>query len=118
MKDEDKTKEQLIAELVELRQSNAELESKTRRLTSELAGLRRRIAELGDHEQHLKTGEILVKMGYATEQQLEEALEKQEELSKLEQRQKLLTIMVDSGTITEEQLRTVLAVQSARIAIR
>lgn len=84
----------------------------------ELVRLRQRYAKLGEREEPLRTGEILVKMGYVTRQQLEEALIKQEELSRLGHRQKLLSIMVDSGIITEEQLRTVLAIQSARIAIR
>jgi hypothetical protein len=92
MKDEDKMKEQLIAEL---------------------AGSRRRVAKLEDYQQPLKAGEILVKMGYATNQQVQEALKTQEELSRLGQMQKLLTIMMESGSITEEQLQSVLAIQSA-----
>jgi predicted HTH transcriptional regulator len=97
VRDEDRTKGQPIDELVRLR---------------------RRYAELEESEQPLRTGEILVKMGYVTRQQLEEALIEQQELSRLGHRQKLLSIMVESGIITEEQLRTVLAIQSARIAIR
>lgn len=97
MRDEDRTKGQPIDELVRLR---------------------RRYAELEESEQPLRTGEILVKMGYVTRQQLEEALIEQEELSRHGHRRKLLSIMVESGIITEEQLRTVLAIQSARIAIR
>ena len=118
MRDEDRTKEQLMAELIKLRRRNAELEDRTGQLMGELGELRRLIAELEEREQPLRTGEILVKMGYVTRQQLEEALIKQEELSRLGHRQKLLSIMVESGTITEEQLRTVLAIQSARISIR
>ena len=77
MRDEDRTKEQLIDELVELRRRNAELEDRTGQLIGESAELRRRIAESEEREQPLRTGEILVKMGYVTRQQLEETLKKQ-----------------------------------------
>jgi len=109
MQDEDKAKEHIIDELID-----------------ELAELRRRIIELRtsgaetkqlEQQRGMKIGEILVKMGYLTDLQLNTYLRKQkaEMLSHLldyEQR-KIGGILVESGIITEEQLQEALAEQQA-----
>jgi len=95
MRDEDKTKEQLIAELVELRRRVAELETNLERLEELLWGVR--------------IGEILIEMGYLTMSELREALEKQREADA-----RLGKSLVEAGIITEEQLRTALREQIKR----
>lgn len=107
MKDEDKTREQLIDELVELRRRVAELEASE----AERKRLRK--------GQAVKIGEILMEMGCLTRLQLERSLEKQKEAEMLthmlEHRHKRLgEILVETGIITEEQLNRALAEQTAR----
>jgi hypothetical protein len=94
MRDEDKTKEQLITELVELRHRNAELEAKSQRL-EDFWGVR--------------IGEILIEMGYLTTPELKKAIEKQKEADA-----RLGRFLVESGVITEEQLRAALREQIKR----
>jgi mevalonate kinase len=107
MMDEDKTKEQLIAELVELRKRVAELEM----AEAERAGLKEKSS--------MRIGEILMEMGYLTKLQLERTLRKQEAEAlshMLNSKQKRLgEILVDSGIITVEQLQTGLAEQKRRL---
>jgi hypothetical protein len=95
MRDEDKTREQLIGELVELRRRVAELESNSQRLEELLWGIR--------------IGDILVEMGYLTMAELRKALEKQKEADA-----RLGRSLVETGVITEEQLRTALREQIKR----
>jgi len=103
MRDEDKTKEELLAELVELRRRVAELEGEREEL---------------EEEPPPKIGEILVEMGYITMMQLEICLQKQREADRPGQRQRLLgEIMVESGIITSEQLLRGLAEQLKRLRL-
>lgn len=107
MKDEDKPREQLIDELVELRRRIAELEA------SEAE--RKRLQE----GQAVKVGEILMEMGCLTRLQLQRSLEKQKEVEMLthmlERKHKRLgEILVEFGIITEEQLHSALAEQVTR----
>jgi PAS domain S-box-containing protein len=95
MRDKDKTKEQLIAELVELRRQNSKFryrQSATR--------------------EGLKIGEMLMEMGWLTKAQLETALREQEEA---EHRIPLGKILIGSGIITAEQLYTALVEQLAEL---
>lgn len=99
MKDEGKTKEQLITELVELRRRVAEFEAERKRVEE------RRLP---------KIGEILMEMGYVTELQLEICLQRQREI----EGRLLGEIMVESGIITSEQLLRGLAEQLKRLRYR
>lgn len=108
MRDEDKTKEQLIGELAELRQQIAEL--------GEVEATRRKV----EKERGTKIGEILIEMGYLTELQLERFLKKQKESEMLSQmidrRHKLLgEIILEAGIITQEELRHALSEQITRL---
>jgi mevalonate kinase len=108
MKDEDKTKEQLVEELVELRRQIAELR--------EVEANRKQV----EKERGTKIGEILIEMGYLTELQLERFLKKQKESEMLSQmidrRHKLLgEIILESGIITQEELRRALSEQITRL---
>ena len=107
MQHEGKTKNQIIEELMD-----------------ELAELRRQIIELkasgAEHRQlekqrGLKIGEVLVKMGYVTDLQLQRYLRRQkaEMLSHLldYKQRRIGQILVESGIITEEQLQGALAEQ-------
>lgn len=110
MRDEDRTKEQLIYELVELRKRVAELE--------ELENQRKRLEE----GRALKIGEILMEMGCLTRLQLVRYLKSQKEdmdSYRYEHRQKRLgEILIDAGVITEEQLHDALAKQQVRLRNR
>ena len=111
MRDEDKTREQLIEEMIELRRQLVELRQKEEN--------RKQV----EQEQGTKIGEILVEMGYLTELQLERFLKKQKEsemLSRMiDRRHKLLgEIILDSGLIAEEQLRRALVEQITRLRRR
>lgn len=103
MKDEDKTKEQLIDELVELRRRTEESEASESKRTG-----------LGEN-QSVKIGEILVEMGHLTALQLERSLKKQEAqmLSKMlsHRHKRLGEILLESGIITEAELDSGLAEQ-------
>jgi PAS domain S-box-containing protein len=96
MKDEDKTKEQLIDEIVELRREAAE-------------STRMRFAA----GQGLKIGDILIDMGLLTRSQLEESLEKQkaDSVDHTPNHRPLGEILTESGVITAEQLYTALVEQ-------
>jgi mevalonate kinase len=108
MRDEDKTKEQLVEELAELRQQIAELR--------EVEATRKQV----EKERGTKIGEILIEMGYLTELQLERFLKKQKESEMLSQmidrRHKLLgEIILEAGIITEQELRRALSEQITRL---
>jgi PAS domain S-box-containing protein len=98
MKDEDKTKEQLIDELVELRR--------------EIADLKRMRLAAGEG---LKIGDILIDMGLLTRPQLEEFLEQQEVNNSNHtsgyEHKRLGEILIESGVITAEQLYAALVEQ-------
>lgn len=118
MRDEYKTKKELINELLELHRWVHELESKTE-LIDELTQLRQRGIELEEREREfLKIGGILMERGYVTKQQLEEALKEQEKMRKEGSKAMLLDIMVQSGIITGEQMRTVLHLQELQISMQ
>lgn len=111
MKDKDKTKEQLIEEITELRQQVAKLQ--------ETKANWKRLEE----EQGAKIGEILIEMGYLTELQLERLLNKQKESEMLSHminnRHRLLgEIVLEAGIVNEEQLRRALAEQITRLRHR
>ena len=99
MKDEGKTKEQLIDEVAELRRRVTEFES----------------SEAG---RKVRIGEILMEMGCLTKLQLVRYLQKQrEEMDsyRREHRQKRLgEILLEAGIITEEELYEALAEQQRR----
>jgi PAS domain S-box-containing protein len=99
MTDRDKTKEQLIGELMELRQQLAEVKA---------AKVKPRLAT----ENGLRIGEILVEMGYLTETQLKKALLKQKEA---ENEAPLGRILIHSGIISAEQLYIALVEQLAQV---
>lgn len=108
MRDEDKTKEQLVEELAELRRQIAEFR--------EVEATRKQV----EKERGTKIGEILIEMGYLTELQLERFLKKQKESEMLSQmidrRHKLLgEIILEAGIITEEELRRALSEQITRL---
>jgi response regulator RpfG family c-di-GMP phosphodiesterase len=101
--DEDKTKEQLIAELVELRKENAELHK-----------------EVGDFEaaeidfvRRVRIGEVLVDMGCLTSSQLQRTVQKQRE-SDILRHKRLGDIMIQQGLITMEERDDALAEQYRR----
>lgn len=107
IRDEDKTKEQLIGEVVELR----------RRLNmiSEIVRSGRPDAE-AKQERSTKLGEILVEMGYLTRAQLESALHDQQRAKVLKHEYKQLgMLLVASGVITGEQLQAALTLQLERL---
>lgn len=104
VRDRDKTKEQLIEELAELRRRVAALEASE--------------AECRQPEEKrpAQIGEILVEMGYLTKLQLERRLQKQKEAELLgERRKRLGQIVVETGLITSEQLHIALAEQLRRL---
>jgi hypothetical protein len=107
MRDEDKTREQLLKELIEARKEAEEL--------------RGRIASLEALEEQKSTylGQILVEMGLLTKWQLVTYLESQktemEEYKKQHIRRKLIgEILLEAGVITEEQLQKALLTQRLR----
>jgi len=103
MRDEDKTKQQLLDELVQLRRRVAELE---------------RLNDLREHlaQKPLRIGEILLEMGYATIPQLEEALQKQKELTERGQSYvRLASLMFKLGFINADQMSSALSLQEVRI---
>ncbi len=107
MRDEDKAKEQLIAELVELRQWVVDFEA------SEAE--RKQLEE----QRAVKIGEILIEMGFLTDVQLKKSLKKQEaeifDQMLSSKRRRLGEIMVEAGIISEEQLQTGLEEQKRRL---
>ena len=111
MKDEEKTREQLMDELVELRRRIAELEA---------SEAERKRLQKG---RSVKIGEILMEMGFLTKLQLDRSLKKQKEAEMLthmlERKQRRLgKILVESGIVTEEQLHNALAEQQIRVRHR
>jgi hypothetical protein len=102
MKDEEKTKEQLMAELEEMRQQNEELKKK----------------HLGT-DSGVLIGEILIDMGHLTRMQLERSLEEQEAemISYMvdRKRRKIGEILIEAGLITEQQLSSALDEQRLRL---
>lgn len=107
MRNEGKTKEQIVDELID-----------------ELAELRRQIIELKaagaeykwlEKQRGLRIGQILVKMGYLTDSQLGTYLGKQtaEMLSHLldYKQTKIGELLIESGIITKDQLQEGLAEQ-------
>jgi hypothetical protein len=94
MKDEDKTKKQLIAELLELRRHVHELRQM------------RLAAGKG-----LKIGEILIDMRLLTDSQVKEFLDKQ----KASNNKRFGEIMIEAGIITGEQLDLAIDEQLRRL---
>lgn len=94
MKDEDKTKKQLIAELLELR-----------RQVHELRQMRLAVGK------GLKIGEILIDMRLLTDSQLKEFLDKQ----KASNHKRFGEIMIEAGIITREQLDLAIDEQLRRL---
>lgn len=94
MKGEDKTKKQLIAELLELRRQVHELRQM------------RLAAGKG-----LKIGEILIDMRLLTDSQLQEFLDKQ----KASNHKRFGEIMIEAGIITREQLDLAIDEQLRRL---
>lgn len=103
MRDEDKTKEQLIDELMEMRRQIDASESEWKRL---------------EEKRGMKIGEILIEMSYLTGPQLERYLQKQnaETLSHMyeRKRRRIGEILIESNIITEEELYSGLAEQQKR----
>lgn len=104
MRDEDKTKEQLIYELVGLRQQAAQLEK-----AKVLEADQKRVGR----QRGLRIGEILVNMGYVTSSQLDRYIQKQKE-SEMHRHKQLGEIMVESGVISKEDMHSALEVQGFR----
>jgi hypothetical protein len=107
MRDEDKTKDRLIAELVGLHKRVAELEeSEAQRKQLEVS-------------RALKIGEILMEIGCLTRLQLVRYLERQKEDMdgyRYKHRQKRLgEILIEAGIITEEQPHDALAKHQVRL---
>lgn len=100
MRDEDKTKEQLIAELVGSRREIADFE------TSEV-----------DYMRGARIGEILIEMGYLTFSQLHRTLKKQKE-SDILRHKRLGEIMIEQSLITIEERDTALVEQQRRLRRR
>jgi two-component system cell cycle sensor histidine kinase/response regulator CckA len=104
MKDQDKTKEELINEIIDLRCQLSELES--------IETERKKLKE----SYSLKIGKILMEMGYLTKQQLDRSLQKQEEINISNDTYKTLgEVMIESGVITSEELHKGLAEQLKRL---
>jgi hypothetical protein len=101
MQDEDKTKGQLMDELMELRRQVAEL--KASRHMRERLGIQR----------GSRLGEILMEMDYVTASQLERSLARQEEVD-VPNRRRIGEIMLESDIITEEEMHSALEVQEFR----
>ena len=97
MKDGDKTKEQLIEELVELRGEIAEFE----------------VSEV-DFMRGARVGEILIQMGCLTYSQLQRALQKQKEADILKHK-RLGRIMMELGLITVTEMHSALEEQRIRL---
>ena len=111
---EGKTKEQLMAELVELRRQLTDSEVERKRLEASMAE-RKRMEE----KRSLKIGEILVEMGYLTFSQLQRALQKQEEVDVLGQKHKMIgVVLLESGIISLGQLQAALDLQLERLRYR
>jgi hypothetical protein len=102
MNNQDKTREQLIDDLAELRQQIDEL--KASQVRSEQSGFSR----------GLKIGEILLEMGCLASSQLLEALKRQQEMKPVRER-KLGEIMVESNFITEREVASALEEQKRRL---
>lgn len=103
MTDEDRTKEQLIAEMVKLRRRIAELE--------EPEGQSEQLEE----SRIVRIGEILMEMLFLTRSQLENALVGQSKADRLGRKhERLGEILVESGTIAEEELRLAIREQIRR----
>ena len=104
MKDRDKTEEQLIEELMELRRRIAISEPEKKQL---------------EEQQGVKIGEILIELDYLTKSQLERYLEKQkaETLSHMfeQKKRKIGEIMVESELITTPELLEGLTEQLRRL---
>jgi hypothetical protein len=107
LRDESKTKKQLIDELIELRRQMAEFKASA------------------DEHKHsgdrrpARVGEILIEMGCLTRLQLERALRKQKEADmRGDSHIPVGRILAESGIITAEQLQTALAEQRVRLGRR
>jgi len=100
MRDEDKTKEQLIEELTELRRRVADFEA------SEM-----------DFMRGVRIGEILVEARCITISQLHRALQRQKEEDMLKDK-RLGEILLESGLITKEERDIALAEQQRRVGRR
>jgi hypothetical protein len=111
LKDESKTKEQLIDELVELRRQIAELKA------SEPASDATKAARKPPEKRRpVRVGEVLMQMGYLTRLQLERALRKQKEADmRGDSHIPVGKILVESGIVTAEQLQIALAEQRKRL---
>ena len=96
MRDEDKAKEELIAELVQLRRQNTEL--------------RDRVAEL--ERSGVKIGQVLLDIGCITPSQLQMGLQAQKE--EVHSHKRLGEIMVEGGFITKEERDSALKIQRMR----
>jgi hypothetical protein len=106
MRNEDKTKEQIIDELID------EL-LELRRQTTELKGSKSESKQLPESP-GMKIGEILIEMGYLHRSQLEEALRRQSEASG-HRHKRLGQILIESGNINSEQLKLALEEQIIRL---
>lgn len=107
MRDEDKTKQQLMDELVQLRQ--------------QIAGLKASNAKHKDVEDRrsVRVGEILIEMGCLTTLQLERALSKQREADmRGDSHIPVGKILAESGVITSEQLQAALTEQQVRLRLQ
>jgi len=94
-------------------------ENKTReQLIDELAGLRKEIAEFEESEldymRGVRIGEVLVQMGCITASQLQRALQRQKEEDILRHK-RLGEIMVEQGLITMEERDSALAKQKTML---
>jgi hypothetical protein len=104
LRDENKTKEQLIDELTQLRQQIAELKAP--------AAGRKHLEE----QRPVRVGEILIEMGCLTRLQLERALRKQKEADmRGDSHVPVGRILAESGIITTEELQAALAEQRLRL---
>lgn len=101
MRDEDKTREQLIDELIE-----------ARRQIAELRGSQHIQKRLGI-QRSSRVGEILMEMGHVTASQLGRSLAKQEGAG-ASNRKRIGEIMIESGLITEQEMHSALEVQEFR----
>lgn len=61
-------------------------------------------------------GEILVELGYATEEQIQAALERQASIDPSHSPPLLGEILVEMGVVTDDQVREALAAQGKQIA--
>lgn len=103
MRDEDKTKRQLIDELVELRRQVAELRAQ-------------RTERKNSTRRPVRVGEVLIEMGVLTKDQLENALRKQREADmRGDSHIPVGNILATSGIITRQQLHMALTEQRRRL---